>query len=218
MTSKEIQVNSDSHKSIGVRAFTLIELLVIIAIVGILASLALPTIAKAKTKAMRAKCISNLHQIGISYRTFAGEHENRHPMQVPGRYGGSMEAVRYGSGYTYRHYQVMSNIVVSTHLLVCPADKIKYSTNWTDIRGANLSYFVGVDAVSGNSLQMLGGDRNITNRSPAVHTSVFSTNSQAGWTPDIHLENGNVLFADGHVENLDEEKLQKAILRQVNSR
>ncbi len=53
--------------------FTLIELLVVIAIIGILASMLLPTLAKAKKKANRLKCSSQLGQITKAYIGFAGD-------------------------------------------------------------------------------------------------------------------------------------------------
>lgn len=56
-------------------AFTLIELLTVIAIIGILAAIIIPTVSKVRKSARRAECVSNLRQIHNAIMLYADDHK-----------------------------------------------------------------------------------------------------------------------------------------------
>jgi prepilin-type N-terminal cleavage/methylation domain-containing protein len=61
------------------RAFTLIEILVVIAIVGLLAGLLIPAVARSRAKAAQARCGLQLQQVGQMLQMYFGENRNALP-------------------------------------------------------------------------------------------------------------------------------------------
>ncbi len=68
------------HKKQG---FTLIELLVVIAIIAILAAILFPVFAQAREKARQTSCSSNLKQIGLAFKMYVQDYDERWPNSDP---------------------------------------------------------------------------------------------------------------------------------------
>ena len=63
------------------RGFTLIELLVVVAIIALLISILLPSLAKAREQGKRAVCLANLHHQGIGYASYAQDFKQVLPVR-----------------------------------------------------------------------------------------------------------------------------------------
>jgi prepilin-type N-terminal cleavage/methylation domain-containing protein len=65
---------------VTMKGFTLVELLVVIAIIAIVAAVLLPTLASAKSRALRVQCSSNQRQVGVALKVYSVDNADLVPL------------------------------------------------------------------------------------------------------------------------------------------
>lgn len=199
------------------RAFTLVELLTVIAIIGILAALIIPTATRVRDSARAVQCLSQLRDIGVMVQLYAQENKGALP---------SSESTESGSNLTWRiqlarvYQKGLENaatradrVKADDFLFWCPTYVQRYGRN--DTGGGAGSYSLNrhfrtvrnLDALQRND----GGRREplIVDGHPrpdGLGANVFFFTT----TPDEHQGLGtyhagltNALFIDGSVRKLD---------------
>jgi prepilin-type N-terminal cleavage/methylation domain-containing protein len=209
--------------------FTLIELLVVIAIIAILAALLLPSLARAKARAQRITCVSNLKQLGLAFTMWGQDHGDQYPSVVDPVEGGSKTLME-----TWQHFMTLSFELSTPKVLHCPSDGAKltaedFSTQsggLATLKNKALSYAIGTSAGPDKPGMHLAGDRNMfglpgQNCGPAAINGVITQLSPGApphWDNTIHVNAGNMVMADGSAQQLTQIGLTNAMATSGDTR
>ncbi|HRY50864.1 MAG TPA: type II secretion system protein [Candidatus Paceibacterota bacterium] len=208
-----MRISPTPGKTLDRRAFNLVEVTVLVATLSILALWGFPALVQAKDKQRRIRCVSHLKQIGLSFRLFATDHQERFPMKVTTNQGGSFEHIMLGD--VYWHYRVMSNELGTSKILQCPDDKPEKATVFTTLtNNSQVSYFVGLDAEENSPELLLCGDHHISGLIPSSNrVFLLETTRTIGWSGKLHRGLGQVALGDGSVQQTTSDLLRSCVSR-----
>jgi len=194
--------------------FTLVELLVVVAIIGILASLLLPAISRAKGKAYNTVCVNQLRQLGAATRLYAEDNENKMPRAeilptLPLDPQQPLPRICDALG-PYVSRAVGTN---SAPVFKCPTDNLKMfsrqgsSYEWnTELNGHRLDEtrssnvrIVRVEIINGQVID--NTDEQKVLRFPPETTPLLL--DYEDFHPRLPKSGKNVVFMDGHVTPLE---------------
>jgi type II secretory pathway pseudopilin PulG len=203
----------------------LIELLVVIAIIAILVAMLLPALAKAKLRAKRIQCVSNLHQVVIGFHAFATDNaRGTFPWRVAVAEEGSK-----GQSEAWRHFAAIGGSIGSPRILVCPSDEARTGAldfgngrdGFATLRDRSVSYFAGSDADPIYPNSLLAGDSTLRATRENAQcgfgslrpASELDASNVAGvaWTNRLHGVSGNLALSDASVRSLTSEQLRRLV-------
>ena len=190
-------------------AFTLIELLVVISIIAILAGLALPVFSSAMERGRATSCKNNLSSIGKGIRMYWGDNND------------SMFALG-GAATDVWPTLLQAKYIKDWNAFRSPFDKVNATRPKAGAAPVPISYGLSEKLFDTFTGKWVASESNIILAAPAIDiagkgktvlfdaTATSDTNVKinfAGKDPDLGTHQSrkavNVLFADGHVEQMD---------------
>jgi general secretion pathway protein G len=208
-------------KRTTIKGFTLIELLTVIAIIGILAAIIIPTVGKVRDSAKKAQCVSNLKQIGMCIGLYLNENKNMMPYSADDTSTG-WDQYRAPLPLLTRSTANLDRTAYddpkANHIFNCPSDRNFFRTYVANAqfmiqRKSNPTYTMPYSKIPNPSIKIIVTDSEPPSVVPADPTLAngdpgpFGINNNAGdYLTKIGSRHGgkaNALYADFHVKMID---------------
>lgn len=172
------------------RGLTMIEMLVVIAAIVIISGLLFPMFKKVRESGQKAKCLSNLRQLGVAISLYIQDDaQGRYP-----RGNGGCVDVRDLPGLLWRYIgQENESALWSGELYEfrCPSNRKTNNLGArTDGSGNQVDYSINCNLWGQASVAKLGNS--------SIAVVLYDNGVDDG--ENIHLDGANFLFADGHVQ------------------
>nr|WP_081722065.1 prepilin-type N-terminal cleavage/methylation domain-containing protein [Geminisphaera colitermitum] len=168
------------HSRLSRHAFTLIELLTVIAIIGILAGIMIPTVSKVRKTAARSTCASNLRQLGMGLALYAEENRGALPRAKEPDTNGLAWPTLIGN-----IIKVDSTKANQNNVFICSAAKSTYPNPPIRTYGINLT-----------------GDKNLA-PAPAIKLASLTAPSQTAMLVEVKYDSGNGLGYNSLAESIN---------------
>ncbi|PAW84378.1 MAG: hypothetical protein B9S33_11855 [Pedosphaera sp. Tous-C6FEB] len=207
------------HNPRSQTALTFTEVLFVVVCVLVLVALAM-TVLTRKQGGTLSTCQKHLRGVGLAFRVFSNDSDDRFPFAMPGSLAYKNETD------AWLHFQAMSNELGSARVLLCPQDAVRL-TNRADnfnmgatsdslslARWGNraVSYFVGVDANETEPEMLVAGDRNLMSTALTGPILTLTTNTAFAWSLAQHTNMGYASLADGSVQGFTRTTLLRHLI------
>lgn len=192
-----------SSKARAKAGFTLIELMVVMGIIGVLAGIMFPAFSAFRESARRAKCKSNLRQIGMASKMYADDYNGKFPYSGPPDGSACLKIL-------------VDRYLKTEEILVCPGDKKDSGHPVQEMYGMKSYYFYNFVLTPEHIL----GNNSDSNLGAYWDFAGGCTDANAFYNINKDYQNhgtdgGNVVYVDGHVDWLPADDWENASVPKI---